>query len=54
MQMKKQFLVFLCAVAVTATSFTVYEQPTIKFGLLKYSGGGDWYNDVNSLKNLAK
>ncbi|MEO6758528.1 MAG: DUF4159 domain-containing protein [Saprospiraceae bacterium] len=28
--------------------------PTLKFGLLKYSGGGDWYNDVNSLHNLAK
>lgn len=21
---------------------------------MKYKGGGDWYNDVNSLKNLAK
>lgn len=28
--------------------------PTLKFALLKYKGGGDWYNDVNSLKNLAK
>ncbi|MBW1279445.1 DUF4159 domain-containing protein, partial [Escherichia coli] len=28
--------------------------PTLKLALLKYSGGGDWYNDVNSLKNLAK
>ncbi|MBA3648420.1 MAG: DUF4159 domain-containing protein [Chitinophagales bacterium] len=27
--------------------------PTIKLALMKYSGGGDWYNDVNSLKNLA-
>jgi hypothetical protein len=27
--------------------------PTLKFGLLKYGGGGDWYNDVHSLKNLA-
>lgn len=26
----------------------------VKFGLLKYSGGGDWYNDVHSLKNLAE
>ncbi len=26
----------------------------LKLALLKYSGGGDWYNDVNSLKNLAK
>ncbi|MFN4253626.1 MAG: DUF4159 domain-containing protein [Saprospiraceae bacterium] len=28
--------------------------PTLKLALLKYAGGGDWYNDVNSLKNLAK
>jgi hypothetical protein len=28
--------------------------PTLKLALLKYNGGGDWYNDVNSLKNLAK
>jgi hypothetical protein len=54
MQMNKSLLVLLCALAITATAFTGYEQPTIKFGLLKYSGGGDWYNDVNSLKNLAK
>ncbi|MBL7827087.1 MAG: DUF4159 domain-containing protein [Saprospiraceae bacterium] len=38
-----------------ASSFTSFHQPpTIKLALLKYSGGGDWYNDVNSLKNLAK
>ena len=27
--------------------------PTLNLALLKYAGGGDWYNDVNSLKNLA-
>lgn len=30
------------------------QPPTIQLALLKYSGGGDWYNDVNSLKNLAR
>ncbi|MEZ4918580.1 MAG: DUF4159 domain-containing protein [Saprospiraceae bacterium] len=30
-----------------------FKTPTLKFALLKYNGGGDWYNDVNSLKNLA-
>lgn len=50
--MNKSLLVLFCALALTAAAFT--EQPTIRFGLLKYSGGGDWYNDVNSLKNLAK
>lgn len=52
--MNKSLLILLCTLALTATAFAVSEQPTIKFGLLKYSGGGDWYNDVNSLKNLAK
>ncbi|MCC7506961.1 MAG: DUF4159 domain-containing protein [Saprospiraceae bacterium] len=28
--------------------------PTLQLALLKYSGGGDWYNDVNSLQNLAR
>ncbi len=50
--MNKSLLVLFCALALTAAAFP--EQPTIRFGLLKYSGGGDWYNDVNSLKNLAK
>ncbi len=26
----------------------------LRLALLKYAGGGDWYNDVNSLKNLAQ
>ena len=34
-----------------ATGFT--PAPTLHLALLKYSGGGDWYNDVNSLHNLA-
>jgi Domain of unknown function (DUF4159) len=38
-------------VAFFAFAFT--QPPTLKFGLLKYNGGGDWYNDVHSLKNLA-
>ena len=36
------------------TVFFSFSAPTIKFALLKYKGGGDWYNDVNSLKNLAQ
>jgi hypothetical protein len=38
-----------CMVAFAATA----QKGSIKLALLKYSGGGDWYNDVNSLKNLA-
>jgi hypothetical protein len=42
-------LVFIAFVTLSFTS----AKPTIKLALLKYNGGGDWYNDVNSLKNLA-
>ena len=41
-------ILFLAAAAFTP------QAPTLKLALLKYSGGGDWYNDVNSLHNLAK
>ena len=40
--------------AVTLLFVAFSPAPTLKFALLKYKGGGDWYNDVNSLKNLAK
>lgn len=33
--------------------FAALPPGTLKFALIKYSGGGDWYNDVNSLKNLT-
>ena len=44
------FLLLLVQVSWT----TADQPPTLKLALMKYSGGGDWYNDVNSLKNLAK
>lgn len=34
------------------TSFS--PPPTLQLALLKYKGGGDWYNDVHSLRNLAQ
>ncbi len=50
--MKKIFFGFLAFCLLV--SFSAFKpKPTLKFALLKYSGGGDWYNDVNSLKNLA-
>ena len=33
--------------------FTLQAQSTVKLGLLKYSGGGDWYANPTSLPNLA-
>ena len=49
--MKK--LLFLISIIILASSFKVQGPTPLKLALLKYSGGGDWYNDVNSLKNLA-
>lgn len=52
-------ILFLSLMLTVLSSFSngnaVSEKPPIiKLALLKYSGGGDWYNDVNSLHNLAK
>jgi hypothetical protein len=46
---KLAFLLSICLLTTTLSA----QKRTLKFALLKYSGGGDWYNDVNSLKNLA-
>ena len=35
-------------------SFTNERPPTLKMGLLKYSGGGDWYANPTALPNLAR
>lgn len=45
-------ILFLSTIFVLTLSFSM-NKPTLKLALLKYNGGGDWYNDVNSLKNLA-
>jgi hypothetical protein len=50
--MKRIALVFSLLIATTLYSFA--PAPTIKLALLKYSGGGDWYNDVHSMRNLAR
>ena len=54
---KRSFFVLFFLVAASASwSFRLadHRPPTLKLALLKYNGGGDWYNDVNSLKNLAR
>lgn len=45
-------ILFLVSICIITFSFSM-DKPTLKLALLKYNGGGDWYNDVNSLKNLA-
>jgi hypothetical protein len=34
--------------------FTLNEPPSLKLGLLKYNGGGDWYSNPTALPNLAQ
>lgn len=45
------FLMFLICCGFTAIA---PPKSTIKIGLLKYSGGGDWYANPTSLPNLVK
>jgi hypothetical protein len=48
--MKKSF--FLFCVIIFLFSFTI-EKSNYQFAVLKYNGGGDWYSNPTSLKNLA-
>ncbi len=43
----------LAVLFVVATSFTL-NSGTVKIGLMKYKGGGDWYANPTSLINLIK
>lgn len=44
---------YLMTLLSTVVLMSAVEGPTIKIGLLKYSGGGDWYSNPTSLVNLA-
>jgi hypothetical protein len=51
MRSKWTYILFL---SFFLTSFSVYEEdPSLQLALLKYNGGGDWYANPTSLKNLA-
>ncbi len=46
--------IILASLLVVSAGFYSFAPPTVKLALLKYNGGGDWYNDVHSLRNLAR
>lgn len=47
--------IFFLSLIIGGISITAFAPaPTVQLALLKYSGGGDWYNDVHSLRNLAR
>jgi len=49
----KRYILFFAAMFFVFTAFVAPVDSNIKFGLLKYNGGGDWYsNRETSLPNL--
>ncbi len=50
--MKKYSFLLACLIFLCFTNF--YGQQSVKIGLLKYKGGGDWYANPTSLPNLIK
>ncbi len=50
----KKYLFLFTVVFLSASSFSLTSvKGEIKLALLKYSGGGDWYSNPTSLKNLS-
>ncbi|MFK7796953.1 MAG: DUF4159 domain-containing protein [Aureispira sp.] len=53
--MKYTALLGILIIGWFCTSFKVTnDAPAVKFALLKYNGGGDWYSNPTALPNLAK
>jgi hypothetical protein len=50
--MKKNSILLAFLILISFTNF--YGQQSVKIGLLKYKGGGDWYANPTSLPNLIK
>ncbi len=52
--MKYSLLIFVLLASSLNWSFqSASNQPALKFALMKYSGGGDWYSNPTALPNLA-
>ncbi|MFZ1704987.1 MAG: DUF4159 domain-containing protein [Saprospiraceae bacterium] len=50
--MRSKFLILFLTLFMWQTGFSTGD-PTLKLGLLKYGGGGDWYANPTALINLA-
>jgi hypothetical protein len=50
---EKRFLILLIILPVVFAGYS-FTPPAFRIGLLKYSGGGDWYANPTSLPNLVK
>lgn len=51
--MKNRFITLIIILPVILI-FSSFSPPAFRIGLLKYSGGGDWYANPTSLPNLVK
>lgn len=51
--MKRKYGLIPAALAMVFLLSGFHPAPKLQLALLKYGGGGDWYNDVHSLRNLA-
>ncbi len=51
---KKRVVFLVLSLAAAAVLASAAEPPTLRMGLLKYKGGGDWYANPTALVNLAR
>lgn len=51
---KKRVVLLVLSLAAAAVLASAAEPPTLRMGLLKYKGGGDWYANPTALVNLAR
>jgi hypothetical protein len=49
----KHLFLLICLSLTQILTVIAGGNPTLKMGLLKYNGGGDWYANPTSLVNLA-
>jgi hypothetical protein len=49
-----KFLHFILSIYIFLNGFSIQAQGNFSIGLLKYSGGGDWYANPTSLPNLIR
>ncbi len=49
-----KFTYLLLLIAFTFLPFCLFSQTTVKIGVVKYNGGGDWYGNPTSVPNLVK
>jgi hypothetical protein len=50
----RRLTVFLCLLVAMVALKPLISQTSVKIGLLKYAGGGDWYANPTSLPNLIE